>query len=497
MLLITDPARAVGLAGIMGGQNSEMTQATTEVLLESATFNATNTRRTAGALHLRTEASLRFEKGLNPELAIRAVRRATQLILETAGGTAAAGISDTFPAWAESTKMLFTNTRMRKVLGADFAQVQVIEVLRALGFTVDALDEDKLLVSPPYWRIDISIEEDVIEEVARTIGYDAVPERALAGQVPSTMPEPRMELREEVRDLLVQGGLQEMISYSLVSRASLEQEGSVGDGKPQPIRTANPMSREQEYLRLSLRGSLLRVAASALRHPPGNVALFEVGRVFLPRAGDLPDEREMVVGVLGGPRGDSLWDNGRDALDFYEAKGAVQVMLDRLGMQPSFVRGQDDLLHPGRTARVFANGRDVGVVGELHPITLAKFDFPIEQVALFELDLNALSAEVAWLRHRFESFSRYPGASRDLALVVDSDVPAEQLSTIIESHPLVVRSTLFDIFTGEGLDPGKKSLAYRLDLQSSEGTLNPEQLTEAVSTIVGNLEREIRATLRT
>ncbi len=496
MLLIADPERAVGLAGVMGGRNSEMHEGTTDVLLESATFNAINTRRTANVLHLRTEASLRFEKGLNPELAMRAVRRATQLILETAGGTAAAGVSDTFPERTESNKMLFTNGNMRRVLGADFPHAQVIEVLRALGFTVDALDEDKLLVRPPYWRSDISIEEDIIEEVARTIGYDAVPERPLAGQVPSTQPEPGTELREEVRDLLVQGGLQETISYSLVSLDALRQEGSVGDGMPQPLRTANPMSREQEYLRLSLRGSLLRAAAAALRQPPGNVALFEVGRVFLRRDGDLPEEREIAAGVIAGPRGSSLWETGLDDHDFFEAKGMVQVVLDRLGVRAGFVRAQDDLLHPGRTARVLANGRDVGVVGELHPQAVARFDIPIERVALFELDLASLSAEAAWRRHRFESFSRYPVASRDLALAVDADAPAERLQAIIDSHPLVARSTLFDLFTGEGLEPGKKSLAYRVDLQSPDGTLSPEQIAEAIAAIVADLERTANATLR-
>ena len=496
MLLIADPERAVGLAGVMGGRNSEMHEGTTDVLLESATFNALNTRRTANALHLRTEASLRFEKGLNPELAMRAVRRATRLILETAGGTAAAGVSDTFPERTESNKMLFTNGNMRRVLGADFPHAQVIEVLRALGFTVDALDEDKLLVRPPYWRSDIAIEEDIIEEVARTIGYDAVPERPLAGQVPSTQSESGTELREEVRDLLVQGGLQETISYSLVSLDALRQEGSIGDGRPQPLRVANPMSREQEYLRLSLRGSLLRAAAAALRQPPGNVALFEVGRVFLRRDGDLPEEREIAAGVIAGPQGNSLWETGLDVHDFFEAKGMVQVVLDRLGVRASFVRAQDDLLHPGRTARVLANGRDVGVVGELHPQAVARFDLPIERVALFELDLASLSAEAAWRRHRFESFSRYPVASRDLALAVDADAPAERLQAIIDSHPLVARSTLFDVFMGEGLEPGKKSLAYRVDLQSPDGTLSPEQIAEAVAAIVADLERTANATLR-
>ena len=496
MLLITDPERAIGVAGVMGGRNSEMTEATTDVLLESATFNAINTRRTAAALRLRTEASLRFEKGLNPELAIRAVRRATRLILETAGGTAAAGVTDTFPGVTEPTKMLFTQGHLRRVLGTSFPQVQVVQVLRALGFSVGAIDEDKLLVSPPYWRSDVTIEEDVIEEVARIIGYDSVPEQPLAGQVPSSMPQPERDLREEVRDLLVQAGLQEIISYSLVSRGLLDLVVPSSDGNAEPLHAVNPMSREQEFLRTSLRGAALRSAASGLRQPPGNVTLFEVGRVFLPRAGELPEEREQLVGVVGGPRGDSIWDRQSGDLDFFEAKAALQVMLQRLGVTPSFERGTDDLLHPGRTARVFANGIDVGVVGELHPRTIASFDFPIDTVALFEVDLGTLSKQTAWLRHRFQSFSRYPSAERDLTLVVDATVPAERLQTIIEDHPLVVRSVLFDLFEGGSLTEGKKSLAYRVGLQSPDGTLTPEQLTETVASIVDRLQSETGATLR-
>ena len=496
MLLIADPAQPIGIAGVMGGMNSEMTDSTTDLLLESATFNAINTRRTASALKLRTEASIRFEKGLNPELAVRAVRRATALVLETAGGTAAVGVSDTLPAEFDPPKILFMQGHMRRVLGDPFPQTQVIQVLRSLGFYVGAIDEDKLLVSPPYWRSDIAIEEDVIEEVARTVGYDHLPEKPLAGEVPSLIEQPGLDVREEVRDLLVQAGLQETISYTLVSRALLEQVGAVGDGQPEPLRAANPMSREQEYVRTTLRGTILRNAAVGLRQPPGNVALFEMGRIFIPREGDLPEERERVVGVLAGPRGDSLWSKDAPPLDFYEAKGAVQMMLQRLGVVPSFERGTDDMLHPGRTARILANGHDVGVVGELHPRILSSFDLAAETVALFEMDVDAIAAETQWLRHRFAAFSRYPSAERDLALVVDSSVPAEQLQAAIESHPLVVRTALFDVFEGEGLTEGKKSLAYHVSLQSQSGTLTNEQVTEAVSSIVADLEHSAGATLR-
>jgi len=343
---------------------------------------------------------------------------------------------------------------------------------------------------------DIAIEEDVIEEVARTIGYDAVPEIALAGRVPASIEEPDRAVREEIRDLLVRAGLQETISYSLVSHELLEKVGAVGGDLPEPLHTVNPMSREQEFMRTSLRGSILRSAATGLRRPPGRVALFEMGRIFIPRADELPEEREQVVAVLAGSAGDSLWKKAGADLDFYEAKGVVEVMLERLGLGATFERGEDTLLHPGRTARVLANGTDVGVIGELHPRTIAAFDFPADTVALVELDLGKLAGEVQWKRHQFVSFSRYPSADRDLALVVDAGVPAERLLAAMEEHELVVGVTLFDVFAGEGLTAGKKSLAYRLTLQSAAGTLTADQVNDAVAEIVGRLETETGATLR-
>jgi phenylalanyl-tRNA synthetase beta chain len=496
MLLIADVEKAIGIAGVMGGRNSEMTDATTDLLLESATFNPINTRRTANALKNRTEASLRFEKGLNAELAITALRRATALVIEIAGGVADVGISDTADGEIEPLKLLFTQTHMKRVLGTDFPQIEIICVLRALGFEVNALDEDKLLVSPPYWRTDIAIEEDVIEEVARTIGYDAIPESAIAGQIPLAINQYDREIREETRDLLVQAGLQETISYSLVSKSLLEQIGAIGQGHPEPLRTVNPMSREQEFMRTSLRGTILRNAAAGLRTPPGSVALFEIGRIFIPRDGDLPDEIEHAVVVLAGSKGDLLWDRHSTPYGFYEAKSVIESILGRLGIKATFERGEDPTLHPGRTARVLANGTDIGVVGELHPRMIKAFDFPVETVALLDLDLQKLTQQTRWLRHRFNAFSRYPSAERDLALLVDTDVPASRLYGVIESNDLVVRVDLFDVFEGEGVPAGKKSLAYRLTLQSQTGNLAAEQINDAVADIVARLERDTRATLR-
>ncbi|MEX2599592.1 MAG: phenylalanine--tRNA ligase subunit beta, partial [Dehalococcoidia bacterium] len=495
MLMIADPERAIGIAGVMGGLNSEMTDATTDVLLESATFNGINTRRTAQALRARTEASTRFEKGLNPELAMRAVRRATRLILETAGGVADRGVSDTFPGAGPAPRIAFSQERMRRVMGVAFPDEQVMSVLSALGFAVEGT-QDGLVVTPPYWRTDVAIEEDVVEEVARTLGYDTVPAEPLAGRVPAAIPQSERDVREEVRDLLVRAGMQETISYTLVSRANLEQASAIPEGV-EPLSVANPMSREQEYLRTSMRGTLLRSAATGLRQPPGNVALFEVGRVYLPRKGDLPVEREIAIGVLAGSRGEDLWSQGLPTMDFFDAKGVLESVMDRLGVSLRIEPGQDPLLHPGRTARVLVDGEDIGVAGELHPKTIAAYDFPVETVALFEIDLGALARKTPWLRRHFGAFSRYPSAVRDLALLVDQAVPAERLQSIIEAGQLVVRSTLFDLFAGKGLPEGKKSLAFRLELQSPQGTLGTEQVTKAMDGIVKRLERETGATLRT
>ncbi len=488
MLTIADAERPIGLAGVIGGRNSEMTTATVNVLLESATFNAINTRRTAAALKLRTEASLRFEKGINPDLAERAVRRATRLILETAGGVAAQGIRDAFPGKSAPPRIPFSSASLVRVLGADYPPAQARQALSSLGFTIEG-GADATFVAPPYWRTDIALEEDVVEEVARTVGYDAVPTEPLAGRAPDAIHQPARELREEARDLLTALGLQETISYTLVS------EAAAGEGA---LRVANPMSRDQERLRTSLRPAALRNASTALRQSPESAMIFEVGRVFLPREGDLPEEREMAVGVVAGVRGETLWEKGAPALDFYDAKGVVEALLDHLGLTPTFERINDDAtLHPDRAARVVLAGNPVGIVGELSPATLQSYALAVGTAALFELDLEAIVPLTPPLRSRFEPFSRYPVASRDLALVVDAGAPAADLLDIIKDDPLVVRATLFDQFEGSGLPRGKKSLAFRFDLQSRKETLTATQIADAVSAIVARLERECGAALRT
>ena len=490
MLMIADPERSIGLAGVMGGANSEMTDATRNVLLESATFNAINTRRTSNALKLRTDASLRFEKGLNPELAVRAVRRATRLILETAGGEAAQGVYDVFPGRSDPPRIPFSHQGLRRVLGVDFPTEQVSGVLASLGFTVEQSADGAMAVIPPYWRTDVGIEEDVVEEVARIVGYDVVEGEPLGGRVPEAILQPERELREKVRDALVSFGLQETIFHTLVSA----EDAALPDGDS-PLGTANPMSQEQAYLRTSLRPALLRGAASAMRQQ-GGAALFEVGRVFIPRDGDLPDEREMAIAVLAGPRGSVLWEQGTEPLGFFDAKGVVEGALARLRLSATFERTNDPLLHPGRAAAVLVNGEQAGVMGELNPQAIAQYDLPAAQAAFIELDLHRLAPHVPAMRSSFAAFSRYPSAVRDLALVLDASVPARQAQEIIESGPLVVRATLFDLFEGDPLPEGKKSLAFTVEFQSPSKTLETAEINHAVASIIERMERETGAALR-
>ena len=494
MLLIADPERAIGLAGVMGGSNSEMTAATADVLLESATFSGINTRRTATALRSRSEASTRFEKGLHPELAERALRRATRLILEIAGGTADRGIVDTYPSPTPSQAIELRHDRIVRLMGTNFTDEQVASVLGSLGFEVGSPSRGAVTVVPPYWRQDVTLEEDVIEEVARIVGYDTVPDAPLAGRVPDHIPQPDRDLREEVRDLLVEAGLQETISATLVPEDAGRTDGSwVGLA---PLGVANPLSVERQFLRTSLRWSVLRALSMGLRRSTQGLGLFEVGRTFEPAENDLPREREMATLALAGPRGEGLWSREPQGFDFFDAKGIVEKTLAHLGVRATFERFEHSLLHPGRAAQVTVDGYAVGLVGELHPQALRNFDLAVPTVALAEIDIGALVPLVPAARRSFRSFARFPTADRDLALLVNRSMPAGRLQAILESESLVTRVVLFDQFEGSGLPANKKSLAFRLELQSDAETLSAEQINEAVSRLTERLRDETGAELR-
>ena len=500
-LLIADPAQAIGIGGVMGGANSEITPATVNMLLESATFHDLNNRRTATELNLRTEASLRFEKGLRPELAPIALRRATQLILETAGGEAAAGIIDVFPAGDEPVAPVpLTVARLRQLLGMDLDIARAESVLDSLGITTRRTGPDSLEADPPYWRSDIAIEEDLIEEVVRIIGYDEVPTTMLSSPIPYHQGNAMTALKDELRDALAAAGMQETISYPLVGPDELAKLGETADTPL--LRVANPMSAEQDVLRPTLIASILSTLAYNQGHNDGGFRLFELGRAFIPQDLGLPQEQELVAGVMSGPRYDANWLSGAESLDFFDLTGTLTAALTRLGIVASYQSAEGSRFHPGRCASIAVAGAprgDVGIVGELHPDIRDAFDLGPDAVIYFELRLDDLLAATHGdgnAENRFQSLSRFPAANRDLALVVPESVPASRVQHLIERVRLVERAELFDVYTGENLPDGARSLAFRIRFRAADRTLTNEDVNRAVNGLTRVLEREAGATVR-
>ena len=495
-LVIADANDAIGLGGVIGGANSEISDRTVNVLLESATFNGTNNRETAQSMGLRTEATLRFEKGLRPELAPIALRRATGLIHEIAGGTVAPGIVDVLSGeGADPPVVPLSSKKIKGILGMDVDLKRVQEILDALGFTWESTGDAELKVTVPYWRNDVNIEEDLVEEVVRNIGYDSVPTTMLSSPIPFQQPVPIMGLRDQIKDLLVAAGIQEMINYPLVTLRQLEQVEQLDPARP-PLRIANPLSSDREYLRTTLRASLLGNLAANQGHSAGPFRMFEAGRVFLPRDGDLPEERETVAGVLAGLRHEPSWLEDQGLLDFYDAKGVVELVLDRLGVAATYEPVDDPAFHPGRCAVIKASESVLGMVGEVHPAVMDRLGLEQPKVAAFELYLEPIMAALPASQRQFEPLPRYPSATRDLALVMPSDVNAVRVTQLILRHRGVDRAELFDIYAGENIAEGTKSLAFHVYFQAGDRTLTNEEVNRSLDGLLRTLEQELNATLR-
>ena len=495
-LVIADANDAIGLGGVIGGANSVISDNTVNVLLESATFNGANNRETAQSLGLRTEATLRFEKGLRPELAPIALRRATGLIQEVAGGAVAPGIVDVLSGeGADAPVVPLTSAKIKRMLGMDVDLKRAQEVLDALGFEWEASGDGELKVTVPYWRNDVNIEEDLVEEVVRTIGYDSVPTTMLSSPIPFQQPAQIMGLRDRVKDLLVAVGIQEVINYPLVTLQQLEQVEHLDPAAP-PLRVANPMSSDREYLRTTLRASLLGTLAANQGHSAGPFRLFEAGRVFWPRHGDLPDERETVAGALAGLRHEPSWLEDDSLLDFYDAKGVVEMVLGRLGVAATYEPIDDPAFHPGRCAAIKSGDSLLGLVGEVHPVVMERLGLESPQVAAFELYLDPILDALPDSERQFEPLPRYPSATRDLALVMPSDVNAERVTRLILRHRGVDRAELFDIYAGENISEGSKSLAFHVYFQARDRTLTNEEVNKSLDGLLRTLERELNVTLR-
>ncbi len=507
MLVIADESGTVALAGVIGGLESEVTDKTVNILLEAATFMGSNVRRAGAALKVRSEASSRFEKGLPSELPAVASKRATKLLVELCGGTAAAGVVDVYPSKARETRVEVTRQRIAQVLGIDPPTAKVRSVLTGLGFSARWVPPDRYVIRVPYWRPDVRIDDDIAEEVARVIGYDEIPALPLAGAIPAPIVQPLRELRERARDVLAEAGMREVISYSMTTMEALTRV------LPKeylaiypPYRLVNPITADHEFLRPTLRANLLMTLASNVRYEKGEIAIFETARTYerpderLPQSGRpfgeeaLPVEREVVGGIISGRRFDRWGRPGDESVDFFDAKAYVEALLRGLGASAEFVAVQEFALAPGRTAELRVGDTRVGVLGQVHPDVAASFE--VEQDAfLFEIVLDDLLPLVSAQR-KASSVSRFPAVEQDLALIVDADTAAGALRRMIESTALVREARVFDVYSGDQVLAGKKSVAFAVTYQSDDHTLTDDEVGKALRKLLERLRREFGAELR-
>lgn len=506
-LLITDTAGPVGIAGVMGGADTEIHVATRNILLEAANFNFINIRRTAQAHKLPSEAAARFGKGIHPEDALRAANRAAELMRVLGTGVVDQGVIDVYPGKPEPVVATITPAQVEHILGIELDPRQISALLEALQFKCEIVD-GVVSATVPDHRTDISTglvgTADLAEEIARVYGYDRIPETEMSDRLPPVRANKVLEGEERVRDLLATAGLQEIISYRFTTpeaEARLLPEGMAPDDRPY-ITMANPISQDKTVLRHTLMESMLKAVASNLRHH-NRLALFEIGSVYLAsEEGDLPEEQLRLCLALAGQREITGWMTGssEEWLDFYDLKGAVETLTG--SMRIKSIR-YEPASHPtfqrGRTARlVTADGRYLGVMGQVHPSIVRKFDTPEGiPVAAAELDLKVLLS-LGEEGFKIRPVPLYPAVYRDIALVVDEGTPAADIQQLIEQTggPLLADVRLFDVYKGEQLPAGKKSLAYALAFQAPDKTLTDNDANKQRDKIVKRLEKELGAQLR-
>ncbi len=499
-LVIADLVGPVAVAGVMGGRDTEVSATTRNVLLESANFDFRSVRRTMMALGLPSEASYRFSRGVHPEVVRPAVERAAELMREHAGGTVARGLVDCYPAPVPPREVALDMAEVRRILGVDFPTEEAVRILRALEFRVEQTGPASLRATVPPHRLDVqSGTADLIEELARVHGYDRLPATLLAEELPEQHRNRAVELEERVRDVLANLGLQEAMTYALTEPS---REEPVGAGAGPYVELVNPISSERRVMRHSVLASLLEVAAANVRHTP-DVRLFEIGMIYLPREGEkLPDELRRLAVVLSGRRDPEFWAEAAGAerpwLDFFDLKGAVESLADALHLRDvSYRPNAAPYLHPGRAAELLIGGKVAGHLGQLHPQTATVYGLADRPVLAADLDLEAVLAAVPE-RFTYRPVPRFPAALRDIAVVVEDSIPAERVAAEIRvaGGELLRGLRLFDLYRGESIPPGTRSLAYALTYQADDRTLTDKDVDKAHKKIEDRLKHVLKAQIR-
>ncbi len=527
-LMVCDETGPLAIAGVMGGASSEVRETTTNVLLEAAIWEPVQIRRTARGFKLPSEASRRFERGVDYELPPIALRRCLELMRLYAGATIAADFIDVYSRPWQPITIDLPPAEVRRLLGLHLDSHTIADILRRLGFKCTIIGnttvgdfamlatEPIVRVEVPSFRQDVTMIADLCEEIARVYGYDRIPMTRLADELPPPATPRAIELEEQVRDLMVGAGLTELITYSLIDMALVAKVQPSEAAAERYLKLSNPSTPEHVYMRRSLLPSLAAALAMNLRERERST-VFEIGRVYLPLAQPgkddrwLPDEPRRLAIAMAGPRQVESWlHTDRDWLDFYDLKGIVELLGERLGLADrlSFAPLTDDeRFHPGRSATLLLTVKQdergrvleqqpVGVLGEAHPQVRARLEVNVPRILLAEIDLETLFVHAGQAVYR--PISRFPASTQDLSIVADETIPEAQIRAVIQrsAGEYLESLILFDRYSGPQVGVGKRSLTYHLTFRAPDRTLLDETLAKIRKKIITSLERELGATIR-
>ncbi len=483
MLMICDGKKPVGVAGVMGGQNSEIKDDTTTILFESATFKAPMVRKTARKLGLRTESSSRYEKGLDPENTLPAILRACELIEELGCGEIVDGIIDIYGQKEEPNVIPFDPEKINRFLGTDIDRKFMEDTLRALDFTVNS---DSVI--PPSFRKDVEGFADVAEEILRIYGYDKIPSTLMCGETAHSVKTPSQKLEEKVKELLCACGMNEIVTFSFTNPNYFDKLCLAADS---PLRNtvtiSNPLGEENSVMRTTAIHSMMETAARNINFKNDSAKLFELATIYLPtEEGKLPEERRVIsLGLYG-------------ACDFFDLKGIVEALFDGVGLSSAQFRPETEnpTFHPGRLASICVGKKEIGILGQIHPAVCDNYGVD-KEIYVAQINLPDLLT-YAKNNKTYQPLPKYPAVHRDLALLVDDGVLAADIETVIKkkAKKLFAGLTLFDVYKGKQVPENKKSMAYSLTLQSMEKTLTDSEVNETVQEVLSALEKELGATLR-
>lgn len=490
MLVIADEEKAIGLAGVMGGENTEITDSTVNILIESANFKGSNIRHTSKKLGLRSEASARFEKGLDPEITVLACERAAQLMEKYCGGEVLKGIVDEYPKPMERTVLTVRPDRINKFLGTNLATSEMIEILRSLEFEVVEKGEE-LEIKVPHFRKDVTMEADIAEEIARLYGYNNI-EDSLMKNAQTTLGSltKEQQLEEKAREVLLACGLNEIVTMSFMGERDLDRINVPKDSVlRKAVKIINPLGEEQSLMRTTLLPFMLNVAYTNYSRKVGEFRAFEISRVFLPKELPLKELPEEVKTISLGMYGKEV--------DFYTIKGVIEELLEVMGIvDVEYVRAEEPSYHPGRSAKILFKEEVLGVFGEVHPDVLENYDLPV-RVYAGELNLDKI-IKFANVDKKYTPLPKYPAVERDIAVVVDKDLFVAEVEKVIKEagRGFVEKTALFDVYKGPNIPEGKKSVAFSIWYRSYEKTLTDEEVNEVHARIVKALEEKLGAKLR-